>query len=202
LAGRFWSTWPFDRLAIDVHNDLHEEGTGQLRDPLPMRLPPALDDDERASWRYVPDTGSPTYVDDLDRAVGLAFNHRRTLLWLDEVGDLTTANRTPPYMRRALHQGRHRQLSMLMCGPRAVDINPLVLSQADHVYIFDMPHPRDRDRVAAVVGIPPGDFANMIQALGPYEYLRWDGHELVHYPKLPIGATPAQREADHATVTP
>lgn len=202
LAHRFWSTWPYDRLAIDPHNELDEPDTHVLRDPLPMRLPGPLGDDERTSHRYVPDPGSRTYVDELDRAVGLAYNHRRTLLWLDEVGDLTRANYTPPYMRRALHQGRHRQLSMLMCGPRSIDINPLVIAQADLVYVFDMPHPRDRERVAAVIGYPPKAFDEAVHALGEHEYLRWDGHELVHFPKLPLGKTEASRERDHASPPP
>jgi hypothetical protein len=204
LARRLWDTWPYDRLAIDPHNDLHDEHSHVLRDPLPVRLPAPLDtEDERGSWRYVPDPGSRTYVDDLDRAVGLAFNHRRTLLWCDEVGDLTRAAYTPPFMRRALHQSRHRQLSMLLCGPRSIDINPMVIAQADLLYVFDMPHPRDRERVAEVIGYPPKDFAGAVQNLDDHEYLRWDGHELVHFPKLPFGArSTSSREAAHASDPP
>jgi hypothetical protein len=204
LARRFWSTWPYDRLAIDPHNDLADDETTRLiHDPLPLRLPGPVGDQERASLRYVPDMGSANHQDDMDRAVGLAFNHRRTLLWIDEVGDLTSANRTPPYMRRALHAGRHRDLSMLMCMPRPIDIDPLVISQADQIFFFHMPHTRDRERAAGTIGVARKDFDVAMDGLGEFEYLRYEmkTHELVHFPKLPHGGRPPEsaREAHHAT---
>jgi len=199
LARRLWETYPYDRLAIDPHNDLHEEGTRDVRDPLPARWPMPLEDEERTSLRYVPDPGAKTYLDDLDRAVGLAYMHRHVLLWLDEINDLTSANFTPPFMKRALYASRHRQLSMLMCGPRALNINPLILSQADLVYIFDLPSVRDRARVAQTIGYPEQDFDDAVHDLGPFEYLRWDGHELVQFPPLPFTRRPSDREAQHAS---
>lgn len=199
LAQRFWDTWPGDRLVIDVCGDIDAgEDTTLLRDPLPMHWPTGMDG-ERVSLRYVPDPGSGEYRDDLDRAVGLAFGHRGSLLWIDEVGEVTNANATGPNMRRALQQGRHRDLSMIMCGPRSIDINPLVISQADLVYVFDVPHPRDRERIAAVIGYPPKDFDAAVHELGEHEYLRWDGEELVAFPALPKNAGQPTREARLAT---
>lgn len=204
LARRLWETYPFDRLAIDPHNDLHAEDVKQLREPLPSRFPAPLTDagePVRASFRYVPDMGSKTHQDDMDRAVGVAMNNRgrRTLLWLDEVGDLTSASYTPPWMRRALHTSRHRDLSMVMCGPRAIDINPLVLSQADRVYIFDLPSVRDRERVAGTIGYPAKDFDAAVHGLGKFEFLMWDGDELVHFPPLPVThRTLEEQEKRHA----
>src|SRR5207302_9297492 len=140
--------------------------------------------------RYCPDPGSPDYADDLDRAVGLAFFHPRgpRLLWIDEIAELTGANRTGPNLRRALHQGRHRQLSMLMCGPRAKHINPLVLGNADVVYVFELPHPHDQDAVAGAIGVPPKKLQAAIGGLGQFEYLRYDSRskELLHFPPLPL----------------
>jgi hypothetical protein len=131
--------------------------------------------------------GSATYRDDLDRAVGLALTHRRVLCWIDEVGELTRANSTPPNMRRALHQGRHHALSLLCCCPRPIDVDTLVMSQADFVYAFKLPNPRDRRRMAEVCGIAPAELDEAMHALGPYEFLRYDAHdsELVQFPKLP-----------------
>lgn len=187
LARRFWETYPFDALAVDPHGELGDERAVPLKDPLPARWPFPADHERGSASKlcYVPDPGSPTYKDDLDRAVGLAFNHRGCLLWLDEVADLTTANSTPPYMRRALHQGRHRDLTLMMCGPRPVDINPLVISQADLLFVFDLPNPKDRERIASTIGYPPKAFDERVHALGEHEYLRWDGKELLHYPPVP-----------------
>lgn len=189
LAARFWETWPYDRLCVDPTGDaVVGDDVEKLEIPLPVRWPSSSK--QRTSLHLIPDPGAPTYRDDLDRAVGLAFRNRRSLLWLDEIGEHSRANRTAPNMHRALHQGRHRDLSMLMCGPRPIDIDPLVISQADFVYVFALPHPRDRDRVAATIGFPPKEFAAAVDQLGEFEYLRFEAgtHELVHFPALPRGA--------------
>lgn len=186
LASRLWSTYPFDRLCIDPSGDAQVgEDIDRIGDPLPLRWPAMAEG--RSSLRYVPDPGSPSYADDLDRAVGLGFRRGRCLVWVDEIAELTRANRTPPNMRRALHQGRHRRLSLLMCGPRPIDIDPLVISQADLVYVFRTPHPRDKERIAALIGWRPDHFAAAVDGLGPYHYLRWGARdqELVEFPPIP-----------------
>jgi len=195
LAKMLYRTYPYDRLAIDPTHDLTDLGADvETIDELPGRFP-VDDDGERVSLRYTPDIGSPTYNDDLDRAVGLALYHpnRRCFLLADEIADLTTASKTPPHMRRALAWGRHKNLHLAMCNPRPKDVNPLVISQADFVYVFRIPHPLDQERVAACIGWPPGEFAERVQALDQYEYLRYDAlnEELTHWPPLPLGRTAA-----------
>jgi hypothetical protein len=187
LAARFFATYPFDRIAIDPTGDaIVPEGTERLSAPLPPRWP--ITTGERSSLRFVPDAGSPTYRDDLDRAVGLAFHHRRSCCWIDEVGELTSAHSTPPNMRRALQQGRHRQLTLVLCSIRPMDVNPLVISQADYLYVFDLPNPTDRRRVADVAGIVPAELDDAVRALPRFGHLRWDANEreLVEFPPLPL----------------
>ncbi len=190
LARLLWDTWPYDRLVIDPTGDVDTgPGTQNLSVPLPLRFPVSAEG-SRVSLRFRADPGSPTYEDDLDRAVGLALRHpgRQCLLWADEVGELTRANRTPPNFRRALHQGRHYGLSKLLCGPRPIDINPLCISQADLVYVFKLPNPADRRRVADNIGWDPADFDTAVQALGRHEFLEYDSATdvLSHYPPLPL----------------
>jgi hypothetical protein len=190
LARRFWDSWPHDRLAIDPAGDFagDEEGIEDLEDPLPHRLPGAFREagQGRRSFRYRPDPGSDTYRDDLDRAAGLAFwtpREKPMLLHIDEVGELTQANRTGPNMRRVLHQARHRRLSVTSAGPRPKDIDPLVLSQSDFIYLFEMPHPLDRERIAASVGIKRPELDTALDELPKFHYLRYD-------------ADPSQAQAD------
>ena len=153
LAERFWRSYPGDRLVLDPTGDVDAgDDAEKLTVPLPSRWPRRLDD-KRSTLRFVPDMGAPTYVDDMDRAVGLAFIKGKCLLWVDEVGELTNAHNTPPHVRRLLHQSRHRRISMLFCGPRPLDINPLVMSQADYLAVFRLPNPADRKRVADVAGL-------------------------------------------------
>ncbi len=191
LAYRFWETWPYDRLVIDVTGDVGrvhpEEHTHDLVDPLPARWPGGATNDERVSLRYVPDPGSPTYRDDMDRAVGLAYAHRRTLLWVEEIGEVAPANRTLPHMRRALHQGRHRDLTLMVTGPRPMDIDPLVLANADYVYVFDLPNPDDRKRIADAIGFDRSELDAGVAGLEDHGYLRFDAsaHELIDCPPIP-----------------
>jgi len=196
LSHRLFVSYPYDKLVIDPHADTRKGAyfvdAKELEAPLPTRLIPWRDDDERGPnvWRFVPDHRSDTLVDDLDRAVGLAYLRRRMCVWVDEIGDVAGANRTGPFMREALHKGRHRQLTMIMAGPRPITVDPLVVSQADYAYVFDLPNPRDRRRVADNIGWDPKEFDRAVAGLPLHGYLRYDAraHELVSFPPLPIRA--------------
>jgi hypothetical protein len=204
LARRFWDSYPYDRLVIDPTGDVDtgDPKSKNLTVPLPSRWPGALEPNERTTLRFAADPGSDTYRDDLDAAAALAFTHGRCLLWVDEVGELTTANNTPPGMRRVLHQSRHRGLSTLFCGPRPIDIDKLVIAQADYLAIFHLPQPGDRRRVADNMGLEPDVFDEAHGLLVPHGYLWWDAkaHELEVRPPIPHGqaAKPTGRRFDEA----
>lgn len=178
LASAYWRSWPYNCLSIDPTGDF-DAGPGDdvevLTGELPGRLP--IPEEGRKRWVYRPDPGSATYADDMDQAAGLAFwtpPEMPFLLQIDEIHELTGANRTGPNMRRVLHQHRHRNLSVITCGPRTKDIDPLVLSQSDYAYAFRMPHPLDQERFAAVCGVDPKVFADTMRQLPTYGYLRYD----------------------------
>jgi hypothetical protein len=196
LSRSYWRTWPGDRLVIDVTGDALEgpdrEGVHTLTDPLPSKWPAQLQElaphgRKRTSLRYVPDPGSPTYLADMDRALGMAYAKGNVLVWVDEVGELFPANRTPPYARRALQQGRHRNLSLVLAGPRPIDVDPLVMSQADLVYVFRLPNPNDKRRVADLIGWDPREFVAYVDQLETHAFLEYDAAaaELTIYPPLP-----------------
>jgi hypothetical protein len=195
LARFLFMSYPYDRLVIDpTHDvDLGDEKVDELQAPLPVRWP-ARADNERSTLHYKPDAGSATYDDDLDRAVGLAYNHRRSLLWIDEGGELGSAHKTGPWFRRVLKMGRHRDLSLFVCDPRPVNVNPLILAQSDFVYVFDLPNPRDRERVAEMIGWDPKAFHDAVLGLPPHAYLRYDARaeddddRLIEFPPLPRSA--------------
>lgn len=190
LARRFWTSYPFDRLCIDPTGDIDPgEDVHPLVAPLPARFPVDAQG-ERVSLRMVPDPGSPTYADDLDRAVALVFHHpkKRALLWVDETEEMGTAQQAGPSWKRALKQGRHRNMSILCAGIRPMNISPLVLSQADYVAMFTTPNPDDRKRVASSIGYDPRQLDEHHEALDEFEFLWWDtkAHELIHCPPIPL----------------
>ena len=165
---------------IDPTGDFHAgEGVDQLRDPLPSRLPQPTAGEPGRRFRYVPDMGSAMVDDDLDRCVGLAFYHPKEtpfLLVVDEDHVVAKVNHTGPNMRRIYYEARHRNLTVITCGPRPVNVNPLQLSQSDYAYFFACPHPLDQDRIAASCGIDPAALRTAMAGLGRFEYLRFDAN--------------------------
>lgn len=192
LARYYWHSWPYDRGVLDVTGDADPgEDVRPIEPPFPQRFPAALDDDDkRVSVRYKPDPGSPTYLDDMDRFVGMCFRHprERCLLWDDDITEVWSVNQTQPNARRVLRQSRHHGLSWLLCGPRPIGVDRLALAQASFVYVFDLPDEDDRRRVAKTIGYDVKDFDAAVQHLDRYEYLRWDktAKELTHFPPLPL----------------
>jgi len=199
LARVLFCSWPGDRVIIDPNgHDGPIEGTVPMPDPVPKRWPEHLREDARRPLilRYVPDPASPTFVEDMDDVIGLASAHGDTMVLVHEMGLLAPSGQTPPHTRRALHQGRHRRLSLIMCAPRPVTMDPLVLAQSDLVYVFKLPNPADRRRVAEVIGWDPSDLDAAVHGLAAHEYLRYDDAapepeetganlKLLHFPALP-----------------
>lgn len=194
LARRLFEAYPYDRLVIDPTGDVRgalADDAVQFLDiepPVPVRFPKGVGrEGEQVTAIFVPDMGSHEADDEMDRALGLALRNRRSAAWVDEIGTLTRNGKTPPNLRRALHHGRHSQLTLIMCGPRPKDIDPLCLSQADHVMTFDTPNPMDRKRICENIGWPPAEFDKAVNALGEHEYLWYNAreHVLTHMPKLP-----------------
>jgi hypothetical protein len=190
LAWTLFDSYPYDRLLIDPNGDIRvpEETITLDPDALPTRWPGELLQKKKSrTLRFIPDFGRPGYIEDIDHAMGLAYNHRRTLVFIDEAHEAAPANRTPPHIRRALRQGRHRDLSVIYATPRPMTIDPLVIANADWVYVFKLANPNDRKRVAECIGWAPKDFDEAVHALQDHEYLRFDSSkdDLAHFPPLP-----------------
>lgn len=208
LAWMFFESYPFDRVLVDPNGDLLVAGTAaeDLVSPVPSRFPAfgelertdgAWDDVEdgtrpkRRTLRFVPDYLEPTAYEDIDRAVGLAFRpSTRTLLFVDECHVAAPAGQTRskfPHMDRNLRQSRHGGLSLILVTPRATTIDPLVIAQADVIYMFKLPNPADRKRIAEIIGYDQKTLDDAFGDLARFEYLCYDHRtdELTHFPPLP-----------------
>lgn len=198
-ARELYRSWDQDKLVIDVNGDADPGPDAQrIQVPLPSKFPAGagpLVNEPAKSLHFRADPGAPTYRDDLDRAIGLALYPQDlpVLVWIDEIGEVCKgANSTPPNLRRLLMQSRHYRASALMCGPRPMNIDPLAISQADLIYIFDVPNPRDRDRLAENMGYPPRRLAAELEETrrrGKYWFLLWDANAGVPYRMPPIPVT-------------
>jgi hypothetical protein len=195
-------SYPGDRVVIDVAGDDGPMGpdvielTGTVED-LPTRWPEHLRRDKRPmTLRYAPAASSPTFLEDMDRVTGLVMAHGHCALMIHEIGRAAPAGQTPPHMKALLQHNRHRQVTAIFCGPRPQTVDPLVLGQADLVYIFETRVARDQQRIAETIGWNVKDFSGALSELGPHEYLRFDANEgppqpgdkdmrLVHMDALP-----------------
>jgi hypothetical protein len=200
---RSWfDAYPFDKLVIDpthdIRKDFRREGLEYVDlgdgESLPVRFPKSSD--ERRPYVtavFCPDMGHPAAMDQIDRAAGLVLrgSDQRAMLWLDEVGTSTTGNKTPPNHRRILHHGRHDNLNLLAAGPRAMDIDPLFIAQADLVAQFDCASVYDIDRVAKTIGYNADELAELNREhCRRHAYLLWDAADRQMY-KMP--AIPPRR---------
>jgi hypothetical protein len=201
---RLYHSWVGDKLAIDVngHAEPGPDAERIGREALGKKWPApavALGESRRPRnlW-FRADPGSATYVDDLDRAVGMALfpQDQPTMLWAGECGELMPNGRTGPHMRRLLQQNRHHKVTAIFDGPRPMYVNPLVLAQSDFVAIYHLPNPNDRKRVAESIGYPAGRFDAECETTwrkGPYWFLLWhaEAHKLYRMAPLPVDAEPA-----------
>jgi hypothetical protein len=184
-------SYPGDLVVIDVAGDDGpvREYEGRVVNPdvfelsgcvdeLPRKWPEHQRNEDRPMvLRYVPDAGSSTFLEDMDAVAGLAMSHGDCAILVHEIGRAAPAGRTPPHMSRILQHNRHRHVTAIFCGPRPKTIDPLVMSQADLVYVFAMPNTLDRQRIAENIGWPPVDFDAAVRRLGPHEHLRYDDNE-------------------------
>ena len=191
--------YPYDRLLVDVTGDVdpHLEFT----EPAPMPPPeswPEAPAGERASYRLRPNRrhagrvnegnyrSVPRWKVDVDEWVGLAFDHGRSAVEIDDCEDLVPHNPTP-CIDQALAELRHRDLSLFLSCIRPVGINVKCIGQADWVLIFDTPHALDQRRLAENLGVDVDELHAVISALDEHEFLLWwaERRQLFHCDKLP-----------------
>lgn len=202
MALTIFRSYAGDRVVIDVAGDDGPWGEDviELRgtvEELPAKWPEHLrQDGKRMTLRYVPDAGSPTFLHDMDRVTGLVMSHGDCCLLVHEIGRAAPDNQTPPHMASLLQHNRHRRVTAIFAGPRPKKIDPLVIGQADLVYVFETQVSADRQRIAETIGWNVADFSAACDDIGPHEYLRFDANEqkpqqgdkdyrLVHLDALP-----------------
>jgi hypothetical protein len=201
-----YRAYPFDRLAIDVNGnadpgpDAERIGREQLGGKFPAPAPMVGERRKARSLWFRAHPGSPTYREDLDRAVGLALypQDHRTCLWAGEVGELMPNGRPGPHMRTLLMQNRHHNVTALFDGPRPMFVDPLTLAQSDLVMVYKLPNPADRKRIADSIGFPPKEFDRECQDVwrrGDHWFLMWDANRDTLYRHEPLPPMPAESAA-------
>lgn len=197
LARVLWLGYPYDRAVLDPTGDvgprLPDGSFREVHEPLGKSWP-KRDDERRSSLRYKPRRSSPEYLANMDRFIGWQMEHAGpSCLWVDEIGRVARRDKTLPRLAEILEEGRHADVTLITCGPRPAGIDPLVIAQADYVYIFDLPQSYDRRTLADTMGYDAEILDDAIDALPEHGYLRFDaratkdsGLRLVEFDPLPL----------------
>lgn len=200
LSTMLFEAYPYDRLLIDNTGDVDPGFSFTSPWPYPEdQWPDPPEQGQRGSWRLRPNhrtppekrgaTTAPQWRWDIDDALGFAMDHGRVAVQVDEVGETFPVGKTLPMGDDMLHTLRHRNVSLFAAGPRPVGLDPLVLTQADLVAMFNLPHEIDVRRLAATLGLPDDELYGLIRGLDAeaHEFLLFDQnhHELYHCDPLP-----------------
>lgn len=192
-ARAFAEQWPRRLLVIDVLHEIEMDGA-LILNTVPKAWP-TTEDDKGQRWpvqRVVIriDMGAADHIEQIDAAFGLAYSTGDVLVWVDEVhvSMPTEKSRRMHHARRILVHGRHRLISLLLCGPRPTHVDRLCLMQSDHVLVFDLPQRDDRERIADDLGVDRDDLAEIINTLPPhgYAWINTLNKTLTVYPAYPI----------------
>lgn len=199
MARAIYRSYPYNKLCVDTNGDADPGPDAQLvTSPAPTRMP-VRDDAGPVNLHYRANPLAHDYRDELDRVIAAALypSDQPAMIWWDEYGETDwNASHQSPHLRMALQQSRHHLMSAVMCCPRPVTISPLSVSQADLIFVYDVPNRKDRARLAENMGYPAERF---IREMGitrrewpPYSYLLWDAraNQLHRCAPLPITAQP------------
>lgn len=155
------------RLAVfDLKHDPGLEGLGVAYHDLPSFIR-ALQA-ERFSVRYLPDHGrdmAPQF-EAFCRACWIAGN---LLMFVDELPELTKANRAPPAWRKCVNVGREyrgadgerRALSIIGAGQRAAECDKSFISNADVIRCGRLANPDDARQMARMLGVRPEEVSGL-----------------------------------------
>ena len=81
------------------------------------------------------------------------FRRGNTILWVDELMSIGTANRYPVELLRLMTQARSKNIGCWVCTQRPSGIPVIVPSNCHYFFIFDMANVDDRKKMYQVTGM-------------------------------------------------
>lgn len=190
LARVYFKSWPYDALLIDTTGDGDPDGS--FTTPWPGgRTWPEPENPEKpfTHYRVKPERTNPLFAEVIDDAI-LAIHEKPGpgLLWIDELREVAKVNQIRPGMMTVLNESRHGEVFVLGCGPRPVTIDPLMLTQADWVFVFELANVYDVRRVAQTCGVTEDALKACLKSTEKYGFVRLRADRPGHidvYPPVP-----------------
>ncbi len=82
------------------------------------------------------------------------FERQNTFLYVDEAAMVTRGDVAPMGYHACIAQGREIGVGVLTAAQRPKKIPQVILSEAEHFYVFDLQLSQDRERMIEVTGMP------------------------------------------------
>jgi hypothetical protein len=133
---------------------------------------------------------------DVDLVIRRVIRYGRTALVVDEAMELCTQASILPAYKRAITQGAELYVPVISLTQRPIGIHNVLLTEAEHFFIFDLPGEPDRGKMADFIGDGAGERVG-----APYEFLYAglaSGGAVVRCPPIDLGSVP-RPAADSAT---
>ena len=92
-------------------------------------------------------------IDDYDRFFFWIFRRGNTILWIDELMSIGTANRYPKELLRLMTQARSKNVGVWVCTQRPSGIPVIVPSNCHYFFVFDLANIDDRKKMYQVTGM-------------------------------------------------
>lgn len=80
------------------------------------------------------------------------FERGNTILWIDEMMNVGTANTYPPQLRRLYTMGRSHGIGIWACTQQPSNIPTVALANSKHFFVFNLPLPQDRKKLVDTTG--------------------------------------------------
>lgn len=133
---------------------------------------------------------------DVDLVIRRVLRYGRTCLVVDEAMELCSAAWILPAYKKAVTQGAELYVPVVSATQRPIGIHNVLLTEAEHFFIFDLPGEPDRGKMADFIG-PGAD-----ERVGvPYAFLYAglaSGGSVVRCPPIDLASVP-RPAADTAT---
>lgn len=110
-----------------------------------------LDDCGTDKIIYAPDYDEQN-EDNFNRFFRWVFERENTLLWIDELMSVCTAQRCPRELARISQQGRSKNVALWTCSQRPSSIPIILLANSTYFFVFNLNWYDDRKRMAQITG--------------------------------------------------
>lgn len=93
--------------------------------------------------------------DVMDAFFEWVYRRRNTALYVDEIYAVARGDQYPFHLGACITRGREVGVVVYSATQRPARVPQIILSESEHLYVFRLRLPQDRERIADITGLPP-----------------------------------------------